>query len=238
MGTMHSTGKHDATWQQMQKEFLDACDVQCFKLQEFLQQRHLAHKHGMVQALNLAYNLIYEEVNAELLRPLQKILDHARSWVQPTQAVAVMTVDEATELYDAICDSIYVICQLANVMGLDIEIGYQEVHDSNMTKVGSDGKVIRRADGKILKPAGWRPPRMKELIEIQAECGKLDSLQVELSDIMVRVQQIAKLDGQYVPAFKNKDVGAIKGLGTLLKDLGERTLTAAQEIQDASRTQT
>jgi predicted HAD superfamily Cof-like phosphohydrolase len=47
------------------------------------------------------------------------------------------------------------------VYGLD-EV-FKEVHRSNMAKL-VDGKVIRREDGKILKPAGWTPPDIKGVL--------------------------------------------------------------------------
>jgi len=37
---------------------------------------------------------------------------------------------------------------------------FAEVHRSNMAKL-VDGKVIRREDGKVLKPEGWTPPDVK-----------------------------------------------------------------------------
>lgn len=41
-------------------------------------------------------------------------------------------------------------------------VGAQRVLDevirSNLAKIGPDGRVEKRVDGKILKPAGWEPP--------------------------------------------------------------------------------
>jgi len=42
--------------------------------------------------------------------------------------------------------------------GIDSDAVWAEVHRSNMAKLGTDGTVVRRADGKILKPAGWTAP--------------------------------------------------------------------------------
>ena len=42
--------------------------------------------------------------------------------------------------------------------------GFREVHRSNMAKVGPGGKVLRREDGKILKPEGWTPPDLKGVL--------------------------------------------------------------------------
>jgi len=53
-----------------------------------------------------------------------------------------------------LCDVIYVAYGAAVAFGLDLEPFWDEVHRSNMAKVG--GPV--RADGKRLKPPGWVPP--------------------------------------------------------------------------------
>lgn len=40
----------------------------------------------------------------------------------------------------------------------------KRVHDSNMSKVGEDGKPIRREDGKILKGPNYKAPDLKDLL--------------------------------------------------------------------------
>jgi predicted HAD superfamily Cof-like phosphohydrolase len=42
--------------------------------------------------------------------------------------------------------------------GIPFGAVWDAVHASNMAKRGPDKQVIRRADGKILKPEGWQPP--------------------------------------------------------------------------------
>jgi predicted HAD superfamily Cof-like phosphohydrolase len=45
----------------------------------------------------------------------------------------------------------------------DCHGGWAEVVRSNMAKVDPvTGKVIKRADGKILKPEGWTPPQLAQ----------------------------------------------------------------------------
>ena len=41
---------------------------------------------------------------------------------------------------------------------------FNEVHRSNMAKL-VDGKVIRREDGKVLKPEGWQPPQLAQFLQ-------------------------------------------------------------------------
>lgn len=42
------------------------------------------------------------------------------------------------------------------------ELAFSRVHENNMTKL-KDGKIVRRADGKILKPEGYVPANMEGL---------------------------------------------------------------------------
>jgi predicted HAD superfamily Cof-like phosphohydrolase len=69
-----------------------------------------------------------------------------------------------TEQADALVDAIYYICDSAVRHGMDLDPLFAIVHQANMGKV-VNGKVIRREDGKILKPAGWRDP--KPLLEAE-----------------------------------------------------------------------
>jgi predicted HAD superfamily Cof-like phosphohydrolase len=44
-------------------------------------------------------------------------------------------------------------------------VGWEEVIRSNMDKVDPEtGMVRKRSDGKILKPEGWKPPNLSDLI--------------------------------------------------------------------------
>ena len=65
------------------------------------------------------------------------------------------------EVIDAICDIDVVIHNASNAMGIDTEPFFQEVHRSNMAKAGGP----TRPDGKKLKPEGWEPPRIKEMLK-------------------------------------------------------------------------
>lgn len=41
---------------------------------------------------------------------------------------------------------------------------FLRVHASNMSKVGDDGKPIRREDGKIIKGPNYKPPVLTDLV--------------------------------------------------------------------------
>ena len=69
--------------------------------------------------------------------------------------------ENLVEIADAMGDIIYVVMHCANAYGIDLEPIYDEIQRSNMAKVGSDGKVTRNANNKVMKPEGWMPPDIK-----------------------------------------------------------------------------
>jgi len=69
------------------------------------------------------------------------------------------------EQLDACMDMIWVILGYCHMKGFDIKGAWQEVADSNLSKIDKDtGKVLRREDGKILKPEGWKPPKLDRYV--------------------------------------------------------------------------
>lgn len=75
---------------------------------------------------------------------------------------------DLVKLADAIGDMIYVLIGTALTYGIPLEDVWNEIHRTNMAKVDpTTGKVRRRPDGKILKPEGWTPPRIAEIMEGQ-----------------------------------------------------------------------
>ena len=52
----------------------------------------------------------------------------------------------------------------AENMEWDLEEALFRVHKSNMSKLGLDGKPIRREDGKILKGPNYQPPKLDDLV--------------------------------------------------------------------------
>ncbi|HQR20776.1 MAG TPA: hypothetical protein PKV98_07910 [Burkholderiaceae bacterium] len=67
---------------------------------------------------------------------------------------------------DALADLRYVTDGAALEWGIPLEKCLREVHRSNMSKLGEDGKPILRADGKILKGPNFTLPQLAEIIEL------------------------------------------------------------------------
>lgn len=73
---------------------------------------------------------------------------------------------DPVEIYDAVLDIIYVTAQQADLYGYPIDIGLAEVHRSNMSKLGEDGKPIIREDGKVLKGPNFSQPNLQMLLDL------------------------------------------------------------------------
>jgi predicted HAD superfamily Cof-like phosphohydrolase len=64
------------------------------------------------------------------------------------------------EIADALGDQLYILCGTILKHGMHhiIDEVFNEIHASNMSKLGEDGNPVRREDGKILKgPKYFRP---------------------------------------------------------------------------------
>ena len=78
---------------------------------------------------------------------------------------AIKAKDDAEQL-DACFDMIWVIVGYMKSRGWDCENAWDEGAKSNLSKIDPvTGKVIRREDGKILKPEGWKPPDFTKFVK-------------------------------------------------------------------------
>ena len=62
-----------------------------------------------------------------------------------------------------LADLVYVCYQYAANMGWFLDEALNRVHESNMSKLGEDGKPIYREDGKVLKGPNYKPPDLSDL---------------------------------------------------------------------------
>lgn len=84
------------------------------------------------------------------------------------ELAAAAAAGDLVGVADALADIVYVAYGTAHVYGIDLDVVLDEVHASNMTKLGADGRPVRRSDGKILKGPDYRPPDIAEALRRQA----------------------------------------------------------------------
>jgi NTP pyrophosphatase (non-canonical NTP hydrolase) len=96
-------------------------------------------------------NLIYEEYE-EVSEAIVHLEDTRLN-------LTSSTMEEAKEeLAKELADLLYVVYGTAEELGIPLERVFKSVHQSNMSKVWSDGTVRRNDFGKILKPDTYSPP--------------------------------------------------------------------------------
>ena len=67
-------------------------------------------------------------------------------------------------LLKELADLVYVVYGTAVSLGLNLDEALERVHESNLSKLGEDGKPIYRPDGKVLKSVNYRPPYLGDLV--------------------------------------------------------------------------
>lgn len=82
------------------------------------------------------------------------------------QAIDDRYVDfDVVEAADALGDINYVVNGAAHTFGFNLDAVTSEIHRSNMSKLGPDGKPIYRDDGKVIKGPNYFPPNIKKILQ-------------------------------------------------------------------------
>lgn len=67
-------------------------------------------------------------------------------------------------LLKELCDLVYVAVGAASNLGMNFDEAFLRVHQSNMSKLGADGKPMRRADGKVCKGPNYTEPNLEDCV--------------------------------------------------------------------------
>jgi predicted HAD superfamily Cof-like phosphohydrolase len=92
---------------------------------------------------SLRYDLIKEE-----LEELKEAMDNR----------------DIKEVADALTDILYVTYGAGHAFGIDLDKCFEEVQNSNMSKLGSDGKPIYNDMGKVMKGPNYFKPDLGKFV--------------------------------------------------------------------------
>ena len=93
--------------------------------------------------INLRYDLIEEEL-VELKDAINK--------------------RDIKEVADALTDILYVTYGAGHAFGINLDKCFNEVQNSNMSKLGEDGKPIYNEKGKVMKGPNYFKPNLKKFV--------------------------------------------------------------------------
>ena len=136
---------------------------------ELVREFMLKFGHPVADKPQIIDDLNWEYMRLELIREeLCELYEACGYDPKQIQEAVVPKVGKTrvVPVADALGDLEYVINGMALGMGIDLPAVVREIHRSNMTKLGPDGKPIYREDGKILKGPGYEPPRIAEVLEV------------------------------------------------------------------------
>lgn len=96
--------------------------------------------------------------------------------IKAAKSLPLMDQSNSDELIaeqaDAFVDIEVYMKNAAAKKGINLDEIFSVVHDANMAKKDPyTGEFIRRGDGKVMKPAGWKAPDITECIKKQIENG-------------------------------------------------------------------
>ena len=99
---------------------------------------------GSEKINNLRYNLIKEE-----LEELKQAIDKK----------------DLLEVADALTDILYVTYGAGHAFGINLDDCFDEVQNSNMSKLGNDGKPIYNESGKVMKGPNYYKPDLSKFLK-------------------------------------------------------------------------
>jgi len=68
------------------------------------------------------------------------------------------------EVADALTDILYVTYGAGHAFGIDLDKCFEEVQNSNMSKLGLDGRPIFNDKGKVMKGPNYFKPDLKKIV--------------------------------------------------------------------------
>ncbi|MET8958819.1 MazG nucleotide pyrophosphohydrolase domain-containing protein [Streptomyces sp. NPDC004074] len=121
---------------------------------------------SLVREFHLAFGLDVRTVPTEVSPDLAA--HRGELLAEEAEEVAEVAVTGPLDrLAHELADLVYVAYGTALVHGIDLDAVIAEIHRANMTKIGPDGAVSRRADGKVLKGDHYRAPDVTAILREQ-----------------------------------------------------------------------
>lgn len=150
-----------------------AAAVEYFKMlpknsYELVKEFHEKFNHPVADEPTILVDATYEALRLDLiLEELTELFEACGYDIAPFQDMKRPEKWDGTDVVavaDALGDLEYVVNGMALSMGINLPAVVSEIHRSNMTKLGEDGKPIYREDGKVLKGPGYEEPQLMDVL--------------------------------------------------------------------------
>ena len=107
-----------------------------------------------------------QEVKEKAEFPNDKITTLRYELIKEELAELKIAIDQRDlkEVADALTDILYVTYGAGHAFGIDLDKCFEEVQNSNMSKLGSDGKPIYNDKGKVMKGPNYFKPDLGKFV--------------------------------------------------------------------------
>jgi len=107
-----------------------------------------------------------QEVKTKPSFPSGKIMDLRSSLIEEElkELKDAMKNKDLIEIADALSDILYVTYGAGHAYGINLDKCFNEVQNSNMSKLGEDGKPIFNENGKVMKGPNYFKPNFKKIL--------------------------------------------------------------------------
>ena len=108
-----------------------------------------------------------QEVKSKASFPDQKIQNLRYDLIKEELDELKVALDQKNikEVADALTDILYVTYGAGHAFGIDLDKCFEEVQNSNMSKLDLNGKPIYNTNGKVLKGPNYFKPNLKKFIK-------------------------------------------------------------------------
>ena len=107
-----------------------------------------------------------QEVKSEASFPKDKIIRLRLDLIREELSELKEAVEkkDIKEVADALTDILYVTYGAGHAFGINLDKCFEEVQNSNMSKLGSDGKPIYNEQGKVMKGPDYFKPNLNKFV--------------------------------------------------------------------------
>ena len=107
-----------------------------------------------------------QEVKEKAEFPSDKITDLRYDLIREELGEFKEAIDrrDIKEVADALTDILYVTYGAGHAFGINLDKCFEEVQNSNMSKLGEDGKPIYNDKGKVMKGPNYFKPNLNKFV--------------------------------------------------------------------------
>ena len=103
-----------------------------------------------------------------LLSNRESLLRYTLGKEELDEYIEAVNQEDLIEVLDSLADQLYILFGTICKHGLQDHIlkAFDLVHENNMSKLDKNGNPVLRADGKIIKPEGFKKVELKDVLKL------------------------------------------------------------------------